>query len=276
MAHFIRRHNIVITAILLLVCSFQLMSASIQDPSFAHAGSRFVLGVLAPFERAYLHVHDNTRFLWNHYFWLMNVEQENKSQRAHIKALEAENSKLIEFRGENERLRKLLHFIEKTSHKGVAAAVVGRDPSNWIRTVTINQGKDQGIKSAMPVVDGRAVIGQTTAVSEQSSKVLLLTDSRSAIDAIVQRTRASGIVQGTLSDTLKLRYVLKGYDVKPGDQVITSGLDGVFPKATLIGVVTAVHSDTLGLFHEVELQPSVDLNRLENVLVLTKQQVSDD
>ena len=97
-----------------------------------------------------------------------------------------------------------------------------------------------------------------------------MTDSTSATDAVVQRTRAPGIVESNAEQQLKMSYVVKEDDVAVGDRIITSGLDGVFPKGILIGVVTNVDSEKLGLFQEVKLSPSANLEHLENVLVLSK------
>ena len=108
-------------------------------------------------------------------------------------------------------------------------------------------------------------------MSRTTSKVLLLTDSASAIDAVVQRNRAVGTAEGGLGRTsLRLRYVLKlkEFLIEPGDRVIASGLDGVYPKGALIGVVSSANPNAGGLFQEIEMQPSVDVYRLESVLVL--------
>ncbi|MCC6953479.1 MAG: rod shape-determining protein MreC, partial [Deltaproteobacteria bacterium] len=157
---------------------------------------------------------------------------------------------------------------ERWKLTGVAARVIGRDPSNWAHTVTIDRGSHDGLRIGLPVVDGNAVVGQIVAVSRSSSQVLLLSDNSSAIDAIVQKSRAQGTVEGALGKKLYLRNVLREQEVLPGDRVIASGLDGVFPKGTLIGVVTRVDPAPNGVFQNVELEPSTDLVRLESVLVL--------
>ena len=211
---------------------------------------------------------DSGTDIGNHYIYLVNVAGERSELASRIKALEAQNSRLIEFESENGRLRTLLNFQEETGLSGVAATVIGRDPSNWIRTITIDRGELDGVRPGLPVVDGHAIVGQTTVVSERSAKVLLLTDSRSAIDAIVQSSRSPGIIEGTSFDLLRLRYVLREHEVKVGDRVVASGLDGVYPKGALIGVVTAVSSKPDNIFHAVDVQPSVDVSRMENLLVV--------
>jgi len=268
MADFISRHSLFITSLALLICSFQLMRASIENRDLPQIGGRVVNSVMDPVEDLNHEIFESVRYLWKHYIWLLDVETERNDYFDRIKALEAQNSRYIEYENENRRLRSLLSFAQGSERGGIAASVVGRDPSNWIQTVKIDRGSDEGIRSGLPVVDGHAIVGQTTVVGGGSSKVLLLTDHASAIDAIVQRSRAPGIVEGTGKESLSFRYVLKDDEVEVGDRVIASGLDGVFPKGTLIGVVTSARVDVIGLFQEIELEPSVNLRKLENLLVL--------
>jgi rod shape-determining protein MreC len=112
------------------------------------------------------------------------------------------------------------------------------------------------------------VIGRVVEVTAQSAKVLLLTDSNSGIDVIVQRTRARGIVSGSLENSTILKYVKRSEDVQIGDRLITSGLDGIFPKGLMVGTVTKVRKQTLGLFQAIEVIPSVTTAQTEVVLVV--------
>lgn len=273
MSDFLRRHVVFILWLALFVFSAQLTAESADNPEIARVGGRIIVFLLAPGERMYHKMLQGSRSMWSRYVWLLGVESERDELQLQVKELEARNSRLVEYKIENERLRKLLDFRDRMGFREVVAGdVIGRDASNWTRTITIDRGSADGLRSGMPVVDGNAVVGQTTVVSKHSSRVLLLTDSSSAIDAIVQSSRAAGILEGQLGvDTLRLRYVLrlKEYAVKPGDRVICSGLDGVFPKGALIGVVNKVDQGSSGLFQDIEVIPSVDVRRLESVLVLT-------
>lgn len=269
MADFIRRHNLMLTTMLLLLASFQLMSASIKNAEIPRLGGEALHNVISPFQLAHSRSLDSINSIWHRYVWLVSVEAEREELARRLKMLEAQNSRLLEYRSENGRLRKLLNFSDQTRLKGVAATVIGRDASNWIRTITVDRGAAHFVEPELPVVDGEAVVGQTTVVTNDSAKVLLLTDRSSSIDALVQRSRAMGVLEGTGGFSLKLRFVVKEDSVKPGDRIIASGLGGVFPKGTLLGVVSAVNTPVSGLFHEIEVKPSVDLERLENVLVVT-------
>jgi len=271
MAEFLRRHSLVLTSFALLVFSFQLMSLSLENRALARAGAQGIDSVLAPVEKGYYEVFQSGKYVWSHYLWLMSVETERNQLLNRVKELEAHNSRLMEFDSENQRLRKILNFTERSGFSGVVGSVVGRDPSNWVKTVTIDRGSADGLRRGLAVVDGNAIVGQTTTVNPHSSRVLLLTDNSSAIDSVVQTSRAVGTTEGGLGrSSLRLRYVLKlkEFQVKVGDRVIASGLDGVFPKGALIGVVGKVNPQAKGWFQDIEVEPSVDVFRLENVLVL--------
>lgn len=271
MADFLRRNSLFITATVLLIASFQLMSMSVANRQLPQVGSRMVADLLAPAEKGYHEIFESVRYIWSRYLYLVNIESERNDLVNRLKELEAHNSRLMEYESENKRLKSLLKFSERTGRNGVVAFVIGRDPSNWVKSITIDRGSLDGLRPGLAVVDGNAIVGQTISVGRTSSRVLLLTDNASAIDAIVQSSRAVGTAEGGGGRTdLRLRYVLKlkEFAVNPGDRVIASGLDGVYPKGGLIGVVNGVNPNSGGLFQDIQVEPSVDVFRLENVLVL--------
>lgn len=274
MADFVRRNSLSIVCVFLLLASFQLMSLSVANPKLARSGVKLVDSLLFPMQKAYHEVAESTKYVWNRYISLINVEEQRDTLLSQVNELEARNSRLMEFENENKLLRKILKFTEETEHRGVIASVIGRDPSNWVKTILIDRGSSSGLKEGLPVVDGNALVGKTISVTKDSSRVLLLSDNTSAIDAIVQNSRAWGIAEGNISSQmLSLRYVekLKESEVKVGDRVISSGVDGVYPKGILIGVVEKVTQTTTGLFQDIKLKPSVDFSRLESVMVIVPQ-----
>ena len=266
---YLRQRSMGIVSFLFLILSFQLMKESITNPALPAHGARLVLSVTAPVQNAYSVFQNNVRSWINHYLWLIDVSAEREELINRNKALEAANSSLIEKKSENERLRSLLGYAEQTKSVGVSAQVIANDPSNWIKSITIDRGASSGLKPNQPVVDGNAIVGQTTTVGFESAIVLLLIDSRSAIDSLVQRTRVRGIVEGNFDNKLRLKFVAKDADVLPGDRIISSGLDGIFPKGTLVGVVTDITTGKNSLFKDIEVEPSVDFKALENVLAIT-------
>ncbi len=150
----------------------------------------------------------------------------------------------------------------------VVATVIGRDATQWSKVVILNKGTRDGVRPNLAVVTDAGVIGHVIQASGGTSKVLLVTDGRSAVDSLFQESRVSGVVVGTGEDHGEMKYVPKEAEVHVGDKVLSSGLGGTFPKGLRIGVVTHVTKKKQGLFQDILIAPSADLTRLEEVLVL--------
>jgi rod shape-determining protein MreC len=153
--------------------------------------------------------------------------------------------------------------------------VVGRDPSPWFKTLIINKGYLDGVTKASPVVVPEGIVGLVVAITAHYAKVLLIIDQNSAVDAKVQATRARGIVKGDPTGRGSFNYVLRKHDISLGDSVITSGLDGVFPKGLPIGRVSEIVRLSAGIFQEIAITPYVDFDTLEEVLVLAPPELHD-
>ncbi len=160
-------------------------------------------------------------------------------------------------------------LVQELKIEGIAANVIGYDPSNWVKSVTIDKGFINGIRKGMSVIEGKGVVGHVISTSRTSSRVLLVSDHASSIDAVIQRTRARGIVEGSGGRLARLSYLIEKEDVKIGDRIIASGLDGIYPKGLFIGVVTNVDPPARRLFHRIQVQPAVDFLKLENIFVVT-------
>jgi rod shape-determining protein MreC len=132
----------------------------------------------------------------------------------------------------------------------------------------IDKGSSDGVRKGMAVVTPLGVVGQVVGVTSHAAKVLLLTDPNSGIDVLVQRTRSRGIVSGSLDSGTVLKYVKRSEDIQEGDRLITSGIDGIFPKGMMVGTVIKVRKQHLGLFQFIEVLPAVQTARIENVLVV--------
>ncbi len=208
--------------------------------------------------------------LWDDYFYLVDVRQENRRLKLEVDSLKRENSLYREMVATQERLSELLKFKEAVRQPAVAAEVVGLDPTGWFQSVLINKGTQSGIKPDMPVVNASGVVGRIVSVSPHYAKVLLIIDQNSAVDCLVQRSRDRGMVRGQSAQVCRLDYMVKSGDVKEGDVVITSGLGRVFPKGLPIGTVSNVKEGYGTLFKEIEVTPAVDFSKLEEVLVILK------
>ena len=185
-------------------------------------------------------------------------------------------SQLLQFKEiseENIRLKKMLDFSTGLAPQMAteAAAVTGRDHGNWFGSITINKGENQGIKSDMTVITPAGLVGRVIRVSGNTAEVLLITDPRSGVGSMVQETRSPGIVEGVTGVQGSLNMVHIPADLTPdmGNRVITAGLGSVFPKGIPIGTVREVRREEAGLFKMAEIEPYVDFNRLEEVLVVT-------
>ena len=205
--------------------------------------------------------------IWHHYLDLVGVSRENDRLRQEIKryiALNAENREAV---ATNVRLNQLLDLAQNFEKPVLTAHVIGRDPALWFKTMTIDKGISAGVQKGMPVVTVEGIVGQVINVSPRYAKVLLATDSNSAVDAIVQSSRALGIVKGD-GHGYRLDYVLKDSVVNQDDLVVTSGMGGVFPKGLLIGQVVEVGKDRRGMFHTITVRPAVDFRQLEYVTII--------
>jgi len=232
---------------------------------------KILIELLAPVQKSVKKGVSYSTGLWDKYIALIGTHEENKRLRAELNRLIIENSRQREIILTFERIHNMLRARDYAGGDYLAAQVIGRDPTGWFRSVIIDRGKNSGIKEGMPVVNADGVVGQIVSVSYRYSKVLLLIDQNSAVDCIIERSRDSGIVKGISSEKCALDYVLKTSDVRTGDIVVTSGLDRVFPKGNHIGKVIEVRDAPDGLFKDIKIKPSVDFARLEEVLVILRE-----
>ncbi len=202
------------------------------------------------------------------YIFLTRVQQENEALKRMISHLQEENNRLQEEILAEERLKKLYPLQAQHPSPAIIARVFARDPSSWFKTLLIDKGEKGGISKDMAVVGSEGVVGRVMEVSAHTAKVLLVSDPNSAVDVIIQRSRAQGILEGRVEEFGILKYVQKSDDVQMGDRIITSGLGGIFPKGLIVGTVTKVERKRPGIFQYIEVTPAVDFSRLEEVLVL--------
>lgn len=201
------------------------------------------------------------------------LAQENEQLKKEIARLKVLDSQVTELRKENYRLRRMLDFAEQAEYELISAQVIARDPESWFQTLTINRGSLHGVDKNMAVVTGEGLIGSVLSVTKFSSQVLLLTDSRPAVSAMVQRSRDPGMV-GVVESApenpgyLRMGNLPRDANIQPGDTVISSGLGGIFPKGLLIGYVEETGVDEHGILQYALLRPAANFNRLEEVFVV--------
>jgi len=252
-----------LTAILILIISM----AGRKEFTAPH---KFGLEVIGPFQTAVSKVSNFVGGFWEKYVALLHVREENKQLRQELLQYKTANIEYREAVATNVRLQKLLELKESLPPPTLTAEIVGKDPSLWFRTFTINQGSSDGVQKGMPVVTVEGVVGQVLTSSPNYSKVLLATDPNSAIDVMTQKTRVQGIAKGLGRDAFALHYVLKSAEVEKGEYVLTSGLGGVFPKGLMVGTVSEIRKSRRGMFQNIEVKPAVDFSQLEHLIIIMK------
>ena len=236
------------------------------DSSFMRV---WLLDSLAPIEKLFdLGVHKLGN-IWQGYFALIGLHRENESLRSETSALKMQLARQHEEVAEAARLRRLLDVQSAGLGKTVVARVIGKDPAQSHQTVTIDKGKNHGIQLDTPVITPEGVVGRVIVAANWFSIVQLVVDSQSAVGMLVGESRRQGIVKGNGKLSLELDYIDDDNDIKPGDKLVTSGLDRIYPKGLPLGTVTLV-GPRRGLLREVTIRPAADLNRLEEVLCITE------
>ncbi len=263
-----RRYRLLIFIIFLLLFALVLMSLRAKQRKGVEFFDALLMEVCSPFQKASTLVLKTVQGTFQKYIFLINLEKENRALKKRIAELEEENHRIKEMKLANERLRQLLSFREKNSPSMIGAEVIGQDPSSWFKSITIDKGERDGVKKGMAVISPEGVIGQILKTAPHYATVLLITDYNSAIDSIVERTRAKAIVEGKGENRCQLKYLLRADEVALGDVVVTSGLGGNFPKGLMVGEIKKVDKKGHGVFQFAELIPSVDMTQLEEVFII--------
>lgn len=180
---------------------------------------------------------------------LSELEEQNAGLRQQL-------AQMTEYQQENERLEELLDLTNAYGMSGKAARVIGRSTDSWTDTITIDKGAADGVSLDMPVTCGTGVVGQVTSVAASSATVRLISDPQSGVSAILQGSRATGVVSGSVDGTLRLQYVDSSVEVSVGEMVVTSGMGGVYPKGLPLGTVTSVTTNPSSLYHEITIDPA--------------------
>ncbi len=193
---------------------------------------------------------------------------EYRKKTQEVNRLKARLVGMEEIVRENARLERLLAFKQRLVFSSVGAHIVGRDPSRWNSSLIIDRGRTDGVEAGQPVVNELGVVGKITEVSESKSKVILLTDPQFSAAIMVQRTRESGVISGTLTGLCRLKFIKETADIRVGDKVITSRLSTEFPESLMVGEVVEIREGVRSNSKEYLVKPSVALSQLEEVLVI--------
>ena len=262
-----KKYRSITVAIALLIISLSILSYSAARLSETGLLRKMVLEIAAPVEdtinRSLKGLHDT----WNRYLFLVGKEDESRRLRRENAALNGLLNSYREGYLEGMRLRELLNLKDGLQHRTVAARVIDNDRASLFKTILINKGTTEGLRVGLPVLSGQGVVGRIIETSWHASRVLLLIDENSNIDALIQRSRTQGILQGAGAAGCNLKYISRAENVQTGDVVLSSGMAGVFPKGLLLGFVTGTSGTEGGLFQKIDVASAVDFGKLEEVLI---------
>jgi len=268
MPGFIAKHKKSLFILTLFILLFWLITIQVKNGRFTFM-ERPVLAISGFFERIISWPFNTVVSIGKGYILLVGTQQENQRLQSENEALRLENAVMNELLQENERLRDALDFKRTSPPHTVMAQVIGKQSSPVSSTLTLNKGTDHGIKKDMAVISAQGVVGKVQTVLTGTAKVLLLTDPGSMIAVRVMRNREEGLLEGKLVNC-SLKYISYYADIQEGDELITSGLDGIYPKGLAVARVVKVSKHEASTFQTVVAEPAVRLSRLEEALVLLK------
>jgi rod shape-determining protein MreC len=254
-----------------LVAALTLLTASWRggrEPGYIDRGIMFVT---APLLKGFASVADLGSQTVEYLFGSSGLREENRRLRDEVTRLRQEAEKRFEEELACRRLSEIFEFRRETGHRMTVASVIGHDSTNLFRTILLNKGERDGLEKNLAVITPEGVVGKIIDVFPRSARVLLITDRSSGIDAIVQRTRDQGVVLGLGARRCEVKYLSRRAAVTVGDRIVTSGMAGIFPKGMRIGEVADVRRGG-HLLQKVEVTPAVSLDRLEEVIVLVREE----
>src|SRR3954469_3545525 len=277
---FARHRNSVVLAAALFV---QIVGLAAQvkrplDPAHPDSGSvrlirLWTVSVLSPFERGIVSTGHSFRGFWGGYVDLRSVREENRRLRDENQELKIQQALWNQDASQAHRLQTLLDFKQHFIHQTVAAQVIGSSGTDNSRVLYLDRGARDGVKPDMAVITPDGIVGKISRTFATTSQVLMITDPTSGVGGLLEASRLHGIVRGTASGDIALRYIMQEETVQKGDRVLTSGGDRIFPKGLQVGVIKDISRGGDG-FYNLTIAPAANLNRLEEVLIVT--QISND
>ncbi len=267
-----RHKNLTILAIVLTIQFFGL-AAQIRRPTDQGTAPplirTWVVTAISPIEKFFVHTTSGVRNVFTSYFYLRGVRKENDSLKQQVEEMRLQQVRLQEDAAQARRLQHLLGFKEQFISQTLPAQVIGTSGSDASRVIYIDKGTSDGVTDNMAVITPDGVVGKVAKAFHGSSQVLLISDQSWGVGGILVTSRLQGIVKGTQAGAIQMTYIMADNQIKTGEQIVTSGGDRIFPKGLPIGTVREVGPGK-DMFLDIRVTPAADLNRLEEVLVITK------
>jgi rod shape-determining protein MreC len=253
--------------VLFVAVNFTVITMTSRQSLPVSSLERVAIALVSPIQLLVTRTIGFTESIWRTYFMAVLAVEENENLKVRLaRAMEIKN-RFEEMEQENSRLKKFVDFTSSVPDVYVAAQVIARDPSPWVKTIMIDKGDTDGVIKGSPVLVSEGIVGQIIKVASSYSTVLLITDRNSAVDALVQNTRVRGMVKGNNQKNCTFVYALRKDEIKPGEMIVSSGLDQVFSKGLKIGRILDVKNTHSQLFQDITIETSVDFDKLEDVLV---------
>ncbi len=268
MFNFLKRQRFRISIGLIFLTFILMLLGQAEEGRVENWFVKSLQTIAYPFQATTNFFIEGTGSLWNHYIWVIGVEEENKKLQKELALYKENHAKTQELRLAYDRLLGILNFERTNADEKIYAEVIGETQDSFSKLLIINRGANHGIKKNFAVVTPIGIVGKIQSVTPFQSVVQLVTDSRSHFPALVQRTRLKAMVKGNLDGSLSISNFPRRMSIKIGDMVVTSGLAGIFPKGFPIGRISNIEKKEFGLFQRVTLKPVVSINQVEEVAII--------
>lgn len=273
MIKYLKEYRFYITLFLFVLIPVIALDTSTRAPRNYRLYDRVILTLTSPIQTAISWTLEQVVDISEGYIYLWNVRTQSERLFQENRKLLGQIGGLKEAQNENVRLREILNFQEKMKLESVIARVIAKDVSTEFRAVRLNRGEDAGIKKGMAVVTYEGIVGRVLRTTATTSDVVTILDLLSAVDAIGERSRARGVVEGLTDELCQMKFTLRTDDIQVGDFLLSSGLGGIFPRGIAVGTVLKVNKKQFGITQEIEVKPAVDFTKLEEVMVVLDQKV---
>jgi rod shape-determining protein MreC len=272
MENLISRHRNV--SVLVAVLFAQVLGLAVQvKRANTTEGTRLIqlwtVSAITPFEKALVWVQNSTSGVWHNYVYLRGLRAENRALKEQIEQMHLEQVRLSEDAGQARRLQLLLGFKERFIAKTLAAQVIGTSGSEQSRAVYIDKGTRDGVQPDQAVITADGIVGKVLRSFDSSALVLLVNDQTSGVGVVLEKSRVQGVLSGKANGELAVEKIMGDETLQPGERILTSGGDRIFPKGLYVGSVSKVTPGSES-FLNVRVKPGANLSKLEEVLVVTQ------
>lgn len=262
--------------LLVLILIFTTLNMASKNDRILTTFEKPVIHVLSPFQSGLSKISFTISNVFNKIPLIFKNQKDIDELQNQVAELLHYKHQVVEYQQENDKLRQMLNLKQRSFQYDLEAAeVIGRDPGNWFDVVLIDKGKKHGLKKDMAVITDKGLVGYITSTTNNNSKVILITDDRSSVSAMIQRTRDHGILKGTIAPSprgyLKMVFLPQDANLVKGDIIVSSGLGGVIPKGIVIGEIVEAKKEPHDLMQYAIVKPAVDFQKLEYIFVIKNQ-----